>query len=195
MSGWQKAGIFLAGSLVGGLALAFIAVVGIYLARPELLRQLQPVPTPSETVELPAAPSSRPSDSLEAALPADGSVTLTNISKDFGSLVLVGPHARDVLAQVVEDNPGCFEFTDELDLEHNGPLYLDLLVKWHSMLDTLETAWRAEDAESHLWVAVIPDVRAFVFSTNGLAGHLDQIGFALTNDEFVEALQKAATGE
>ena len=70
MSRWQKAGIFLAGSLVGGLALAFIAVVGIYLARPELLRQLQPVPTPSETVELPAAPSSRPSDSLEAALPA-----------------------------------------------------------------------------------------------------------------------------
>jgi dimethylglycine dehydrogenase len=39
-------------------------------------------------------------DVLEAALPADGSVTLTNISKDYGSLVLVGPHAREVLAQV-----------------------------------------------------------------------------------------------
>ena len=39
-------------------------------------------------------------DVLEAALPADGSVTLHNISKDFGSLVLVGPHAREVLAKV-----------------------------------------------------------------------------------------------
>jgi dimethylglycine dehydrogenase len=39
-------------------------------------------------------------DVLEAALPTDGSVTLTNISKDYGSLVVVGPHARDVLSQV-----------------------------------------------------------------------------------------------
>jgi dimethylglycine dehydrogenase len=39
-------------------------------------------------------------DVLENALPADGSVTLTNISKDYGSLVLVGPHAREVLAKV-----------------------------------------------------------------------------------------------
>ncbi len=39
-------------------------------------------------------------DVLEAALPDDGSVTLSNISKDFGSLVVVGPHARDVLARV-----------------------------------------------------------------------------------------------
>jgi len=39
-------------------------------------------------------------DVLEAALPADGSVTLQNVSKDRGSLVLVGPHARDVLAKV-----------------------------------------------------------------------------------------------
>ncbi|MEI8241399.1 MAG: amidase family protein, partial [Actinomycetota bacterium] len=39
-------------------------------------------------------------DVLEAALPDDGSVAITNITKDFGSLVLVGPHARDVLAQV-----------------------------------------------------------------------------------------------
>ena len=39
-------------------------------------------------------------DVLEATLPADGSVTLHNISKDHGSLVVVGPHAREVLAQV-----------------------------------------------------------------------------------------------
>ena len=39
-------------------------------------------------------------DVLEHALPADGSVTLTNVTADFGSLIVVGPHARDVLSQV-----------------------------------------------------------------------------------------------
>jgi dimethylglycine dehydrogenase len=39
-------------------------------------------------------------DVLEAGLPTDGSVTLTNVTADFGSLVLVGPRSREVLAQV-----------------------------------------------------------------------------------------------
>lgn len=39
-------------------------------------------------------------DLLEHALPSDGSVTLTNRSAELGSLIVVGPHARDVLAQV-----------------------------------------------------------------------------------------------
>ncbi len=39
-------------------------------------------------------------DVLEHALPTDGSVTLTNVSADFGSLIVVGPRARDVLSQV-----------------------------------------------------------------------------------------------
>ena len=39
-------------------------------------------------------------DVLEAALPADGSVTLTNVTAQYGSLIVVGPHARDVLARV-----------------------------------------------------------------------------------------------
>jgi len=39
-------------------------------------------------------------DVLEAALPADGSVTLTNVTADYGSLIVVGPRSRDVLAQV-----------------------------------------------------------------------------------------------
>jgi Do/DeqQ family serine protease len=41
MNGWQKVLVFLAGSLVGGLALAFLAVVGLYIWRPELIAQLQ----------------------------------------------------------------------------------------------------------------------------------------------------------
>ena len=39
-------------------------------------------------------------DVLEAAMPADGSVVLHNLTKEHGSLVVVGPHARDVLSRI-----------------------------------------------------------------------------------------------
>ena len=39
-------------------------------------------------------------DVLEAALPTDGSVRLTNVTADYGSLIVVGPRSREVLAQV-----------------------------------------------------------------------------------------------
>ena len=39
-------------------------------------------------------------DLLEQTLPDDGSVTLTNRTAELGSLIVIGPHARDVLAQV-----------------------------------------------------------------------------------------------
>ena len=55
MNGWQKAAIFLAGSVVGGLALAFLAVLAIYFARPDLLRMLQRAPAAAQSFELPAA--------------------------------------------------------------------------------------------------------------------------------------------
>ena len=39
-------------------------------------------------------------DVLEAALPTDGSVTLDNVTADFGSLIVVGPRSREVLSQI-----------------------------------------------------------------------------------------------
>lgn len=39
-------------------------------------------------------------DVLERALPADGSVRLTNVTAEYGSLIVVGPRSRDVLARV-----------------------------------------------------------------------------------------------
>lgn len=39
-------------------------------------------------------------DVLEMALPTDGSVTLKNVTADYGSIILVGPRSRDVLSQV-----------------------------------------------------------------------------------------------
>ena len=39
-------------------------------------------------------------DLLESALPTDGGVTITNRTHDLGTLVLTGPHAREVLTKV-----------------------------------------------------------------------------------------------
>ena len=39
-------------------------------------------------------------DVLEAALPPDGSVTLTNLTADYGSLIVAGPRSRDLLSRV-----------------------------------------------------------------------------------------------
>ena len=39
-------------------------------------------------------------DVLEMALPTDGSVTLHNITKDYGSIIVVGPKSREVLSKV-----------------------------------------------------------------------------------------------
>lgn len=41
-------------------------------------------------------------DWIEKHLPADGSVTLTNLSARLGSIIIAGPKARDVLAAVTE---------------------------------------------------------------------------------------------
>ena len=59
MSGWQKAMIFVWGSIVGGMAIAFLAIVAAAQWRPELLTALRlgkPPQAPAEIV-LPDAPS------------------------------------------------------------------------------------------------------------------------------------------
>lgn len=58
-------------------------------------------------------------DVLEAALPADGSVTITNVTAERGSLIVVGPRSRDVLAQVTTsplDN-GSFPWLSARDID------------------------------------------------------------------------------
>ncbi len=39
-------------------------------------------------------------DLLQAALPSDGTVTVTNVSADLGSLIVVGPRSREVLSKI-----------------------------------------------------------------------------------------------
>ncbi|MEA3185668.1 MAG: dimethylglycine dehydrogenase, partial [Ilumatobacteraceae bacterium] len=58
-------------------------------------------------------------DVLESALPDDGSVTLTNVTADFGTLIVVGPRSREVLAKVTStplDN-GSFPWLSVTDLD------------------------------------------------------------------------------
>ena len=95
------------------------------------------------------------------------------------------------LQEVIRDNPDALGWTGHDDGRENHKLYRELLVRWHMILDDHESAWRAEDEDSHIWVAVIADARAFFFSQMGLAGHLDVIGFSLTDGEFMDALQRA----
>ena len=51
MSGWQKAAIFVSGSVIGGLALAFMGVLGAYLWRPELVTALISSPSAARPVQ------------------------------------------------------------------------------------------------------------------------------------------------
>ena len=117
MSGWQKAGIFLAGSVVGGLALAFIAVLGVYLTRPELLLRLQPAPTSEpEVVELPAAAPDRPASTLDASLPAANDVALprdAQVASYSAAVRLAGPAVVNLYVTRVAAEPVLRSFLED----------------------------------------------------------------------------------
>lgn len=67
MSGWQKAAIFVSGSVIGGLALAFLGLLGAYLWRPELVAAFTGgISAPSP--ELPASSDPDPTISTDVAL-------------------------------------------------------------------------------------------------------------------------------
>lgn len=96
---------------------------------------------------------------------------------------------RTVVLDAIDMHPDALGWVGENDAEHNHDVYKDILVGWHNLLDFYEDQWRAEDPESHLWVAVLADTRAFFFSQMGMAGHLDSIGFTMDNDEFLAAVR------
>ena len=96
---------------------------------------------------------------------------------------------RSVLRDYLRENPDATSFVGDEDAQENHKIYLDVLVDWHMALDSLEENWRAEHPHSHIRVAAIADARAFFFAQTGLAGHLDAIGFSLSNDEFLDAVR------
>lgn len=98
---------------------------------------------------------------------------------------------RAELERVIRENPGAIDFEGEDDIVENGKLYKELIVAWSLLLSDHEEEWRAGALDSHILYAVLVDVQAFLFSQNGLAGHLTAKGFELTSDEIVEAITVA----
>lgn len=103
---------------------------------------------------------------------------------------------REVLNDLIARDPAALSFTGEgEDLEANGHHYQDLLVSWNLVLEHAEMEWRAEQEDSHIRVAAIVDARHFFFASDGLTGHLDSIGFQLSDEDFMAALQAARAEE
>lgn len=94
----------------------------------------------------------------------------------------------DDLSELIRKHPEAIGWVGDDDAEHNHALYREILVTWHNQLDSYEEDWRAGDSNSHIWIAAIADTRAFIFSQMGLAGHLDAIGFQMSDGEFLEAV-------
>lgn len=101
---------------------------------------------------------------------------------------------REELDRVISEHPGAADFMESDDMTENGALYKELVVAWNVHLDGLELEWRAEAEDSHITYAAIVDARTFLFSRNGLAGHLEARGFNVPSEEIAEAIQ-AARGE
>jgi len=98
---------------------------------------------------------------------------------------------RDELDRVIEENPGAIDRLEDTDMEENFPLYKELVVSWNVLLDGLELEWDAAADDSHIEYAAVVDSRAFLFSRNGLAGHLEARGFDMDPDEIAQAIQSA----
>jgi dimethylglycine dehydrogenase len=99
-------------------------------------------------------------DVLEQALPADGSVRLTNVTAQRGSLIVVGPKAREVLARVTStplDNAS-FPWLGIRDIDtavgpvralrvnYVGELGWELHAETHQMKALYEAIWAAGSA-------------------------------------------------
>ena len=101
---------------------------------------------------------------------------------------------RDELDAVIAENPGVTEVSAEEDLEHNYKHYKRLVIDWNILLDQAELQWDATSEHSHVMYAAIVDARQFLFSRNGFAGHLEQIGFTLEVEEIQQAILAAREG-
>ena len=101
---------------------------------------------------------------------------------------------RDELDVVIAENPGASEVPAEEDLEHNYKHYKRLVIDWNILLDQAEMRWVATHEHSHVMYAAIVDARQFLFSRNGFAGHLEQIGFTLEVEEIQQEILAAREG-
>lgn len=98
---------------------------------------------------------------------------------------------RNILKEVVDEHPGCLDFEGEDDARENHGIYHELVIAWNVLLDQYELEWRAEAEDSHITLAAMVDVRAFLFSRTGFAGYMEHRGITFDTDEIAEAIAAA----
>jgi|SRR5690606_34264008 len=102
---------------------------------------------------------------------------------------------REVLHDVIQENPGCTDHIGEVDAVENLELYRNLVIAWNVILDQHELEWKPTDEDSHITFAALVDVRAFLFGRNGFAGHLESRGITFPSDEIADAIAAAREQE
>lgn len=108
---------------------------------------------------------------------------------------------REVLHDLLAEHPDALQFTgitadgQPEDLVENSKHYQDLLVSWNLVLEKHELDWRAGAPDSHISIAALIDAREFFFARTGLTGHLDTIGFQLSDEDFMAALEAARAAQ
>lgn len=114
MSRWQKAAIFLSGSVIGGLALAFIAVVGAYIWRPELVASLTGFDSGTSS-EAPASPELDSPASTEVAFePAVAPPSSKEAAASYSTAVrIAAPAVVNLYVTRVATEPVLRSFLDD----------------------------------------------------------------------------------
>ncbi len=90
---------------------------------------------------------------------------------------------RDVLRELISDNPEALKNLGSEDAELNHQLYLDLLFEWNCLALGFDLTWDVTHEDSYLQLAALADAFNFVLGDQGLVAHFNSIGFRLTEEE------------
>ena len=92
--------------------------------------------------------------------------------------------ARAVLKELVAGKEEeIFSHTGEEDGTENAEVYKRLLVEWQKVIARFEEAWDVTHEDAGAQIAAMSEASAFLLASTGLVGHLDHIGFKLTEEE------------
>lgn len=99
----------------------------------------------------------------------------------------------DVLDVEIDSDDECLKKANAVeDAEENWAHYVNLLTDWQIVLLREELAWSPSDLDASIKLAVLSEVQQMFLGPQGLAPHLDQIGFQFTDDDrqaLAESLQ------
>jgi hypothetical protein len=91
---------------------------------------------------------------------------------------------EDVVIEAIASSPECLNHvTAEEDLEHNGPLYLEVLIAWQVAILRWEMAWRYYHRHAGVEIATVAEIQRMFFGESGISAMLDQIGYKFTDTQ------------